>query len=58
LTTQQRDKDIILIPRDWWKNKGESLELEDLGWWYTVNKAVKFPKCKVYKERRGKDQTR
>ena len=28
--TLQRDKDIILIPRDWWKDKAESLEPEDL----------------------------
>jgi hypothetical protein len=40
-TTLQRDKDIILIPRDWWKDKAESLEPVDLGWWYTVNKVVK-----------------
>ncbi len=31
--TLERDKDIILIPRDWWKVMTESLEPVDLGWW-------------------------
>jgi hypothetical protein len=31
------------------------LEPEDLGWWYTVNKSVKFWKCKVCKQQRGDD---
>ena len=53
--TLQRDKDIILIPRDWWKDEAKSLGPGDLGWWYTVNKAVKFRTCKVYTERRGED---
>ena len=53
--TLERDKDIILIPRDWWKDESESLGPGDLGWWYTVNKTVKFRTCKVYTERRGKD---
>ena len=38
--TLQRDKDIILIPRDWWKDEAKSLGPGDLGWWYTVNKAT------------------
>ena len=53
--TLQRDKDIILIPRDWWKDETESLGPGDLGWWYTVNKTVKFRTCKVCTERRGED---
>ena len=53
--TLQRDKDIILIPRDWWKDETQSLGPGDLVWWYTVNKSVKFHTCKVYTERRGED---
>ena len=56
MTATLRDKkDIILIPRDWWLDKAESLEPEDLGWWYTVTKAVKFRECKVCQRRRGDD---
>ena len=43
------------MPRDWWKDKTESLGLGDLGWWYTVNKVLKFRTCKVCTERRGED---
>jgi hypothetical protein len=34
------DKDIILIPRDWWSGKAVSLEPEDRGWWYTVKEPI------------------
>ena len=54
-TMLQRDKDIILIPRDWWQDKAGSLEPEDLGWWYTVNEPVKFRECRLCKKRRGDD---
>ncbi len=55
--TLQRDKDIILIPRDWWEEEVELLEPVDLGWWYTVNnfETVKFHSCKVCEEWRGGD---
>ena len=49
------DKDIILIPRDWWLDKAGRLEPEDRGWWYTVTKPVKFRVCKVCVNRRGDD---
>jgi hypothetical protein len=43
MTTLLRDdKDIILIPRDWWLDKTGRLEPEDRGWWYTVTEPVKF----------------
>jgi hypothetical protein len=52
--TLERDQDIILIPRDWLKDKTESLEQVDLGWWYTVNKAVQEPVKTVGKRAAGK----
>jgi hypothetical protein len=54
-TMLQRDKDIILIPRDWWQDKTGSLESEDLGWWYTVNELVKFCECRLCMKPRGDD---
>ena len=51
----QSTKDIILLTRDWWSDKTESLEPEDPGWWYTVTKTVKFRECEVCKRRRGDD---
>jgi hypothetical protein len=54
-TTLHSDKDIILIPRDWWPDKVGSLEPEDLGWWYTVNQPVKFRECRLCIKRRGDD---
>jgi hypothetical protein len=50
-----RDKDIILIPRDWWPDKAGSLEPKDLGWWYTVNEPIKFRECRLCINRRGND---
>jgi hypothetical protein len=41
-TILHSDKDIILIPRDWWSDKVVSLEPEDRGWWYTVKGPIKF----------------
>ncbi len=55
MTTLHIDKDIILIPRDWWPDKVGSVEPEDLGWWYTVNEPVKFRLCRLCMERRGDD---
>ena len=54
-TMLHRDKDIILIPRDWWQDKAGSLEPEDLGWWYTVNEPIKFRECRLCTNRRGND---
>jgi hypothetical protein len=58
--TLQRDKDIILIPREWWEEEAELLEPVDLGWWYTVNnfEIVKFHSCKVVKNGGGETLTR
>jgi hypothetical protein len=53
--TLQSNKDIILIPRDWWQDETKSLEPEDPGWWYTVTKSVKFRECEVCQWRRGDD---
>jgi hypothetical protein len=53
--TLQNNKDIILIRRDWWQGKAKFLEPEDLGWWYTVTKAVKFRECEVCQRKRGDD---
>jgi len=49
------DKDINLLPRDWWSDKTGRLEPEDRGWWYTVTEPVKFRECKVCTNRRGDD---
>jgi hypothetical protein len=51
----RNDKDIILIPRDWWPDKAGRLEPEDRGWWYTVTEPVKFRVCKLCVNRRGDD---
>ena len=42
VTTLRNDRDILLIPRNWWPDKTGSLEPEDKGWWYTVTEPVKF----------------
>ncbi len=55
MTTLRNDRDIILIPRNWWPNKAGSLEPEDRGWWYTVTEPVKFRVYTVWKDRRGDD---
>ena len=44
-----------LHPQGLVARQGRVLEPEDLGWWYTVSKAVKFRKCKVCKQRRRDD---
>ena len=54
-TMLHSDKDIILIPRDWWSDKAGSLEPEDRGWWYTVTEPVKFRVCRLCMNRRGDD---
>jgi hypothetical protein len=51
----RNDRDIILIPRNWWPNKAGSLDPEDRGWWYTVTEPVKFRVCEVCTDRRGDD---
>jgi hypothetical protein len=55
VTTLRNDRDIILIPRNWWSDKTGSLEPEDRGWWYTVTEPVKFRMCEVCTDRRGDD---
>ena len=51
----QNNRDILLIPKDWWPNKTESLDPEDPGWWYTITKAIKFLECRICERRRGDD---
>ena len=55
VTTLRKDRDILLIPRNWWPDKTGSLEPEDRGWWYTVTEPVKFRVCEVCTDRRGDD---
>jgi hypothetical protein len=55
VTTLRNDRDILLIPRNWWPDKIGSLEPEDKGWWYTVTDPVKFRVCEVCTDRRGND---
>jgi ribonuclease HI len=55
VTTLRNDRDILLIPRNWWPDKIGSLEPEDKGWWYTVTEPVKFRVCEVCTDRRGND---
>ena len=55
VTALRNDRDIILIPRNWWPDKTGSLEPEDRGWWYTVTEPVKFRVCEVCTDRRGDD---
>jgi hypothetical protein len=60
VVTLRNDRDIILIPRNWWSDKTGSLETEDRGWWYTVTEPVKFRVCyenplkRARREQRGK----
>jgi hypothetical protein len=55
VTTLRNDRNIILIPRNWWPDKTGSLEPEDRGWWYTLTEPVKFRVCEVCTDRRGDD---
>jgi hypothetical protein len=55
VTTLRNDRDILLIPRNWWPDKIGSMEPEDKGWWYTVTEPVKFRVCEVCTDRRGND---
>ena len=55
VTTLRKDRDILLIPRNWWPDKTGSLEPEDRGWWYTVTEPVTFRVCEECTDRRGND---
>ena len=51
----QENHDIILLPASWWSSTADTLDPDELGWWYRVSEPIHFRKCKVSGKRIGED---
>jgi hypothetical protein len=55
-TALQNNKDIILVPRSWWKERSILWNLiQEMGWWYTLSSAIIFQESNACKRRKGDD---
>jgi hypothetical protein len=42
----QENHDLILLPTDWWTSVIDTLNPDELGWWYRVSEPIRFRECK------------
>jgi hypothetical protein len=53
----QENHDLILLPAVWWPSAVNSLDPDELGWWYRVSEPIRFRECKVCGKRIGEDMS-
>jgi hypothetical protein len=51
----QENHDPILLPAVWWSSTVNTLDPDELGWWYRVSEPIRFRECKVCWKRIGED---
>ena len=51
----QESHDLILLPADWWPLATDTLDPDELGWWYRVSEPIRFRECKACRKRIGED---
>ena len=51
----QKEKHILLIPREWWPKKIYTLTPQESGWWYTISGETSFHECGTCEKRIGGD---
>ncbi len=51
----QENHDLSLLPSGWWSSAVDTLDPDELVWWYRVSETIHFRECKVYGKRIGED---
>jgi hypothetical protein len=51
----QDHRDILLIPKSWWPHLQNTLEQDELGWWYRISKEMGYQGCNSCRNRIGED---
>ncbi len=51
----QENHDLILFPTGWWSSVVDTLDPDELGWWYRVSEPIRFRECKDCGKRIGED---
>ncbi len=51
----QESHDLILLPASWWPSAIDTLDPDELGWWYRVSEPIRFKECKACGKRIGED---
>ena len=51
----QENHDLILLPAGWWSSAVDTLDPDELGWWYRVSEPIRFRECKACGKRIGED---
>jgi hypothetical protein len=51
----QENHDLILLPSGWWTSVVDTLDPDELGWWYRVSEPIRFRECKACGQRIGED---
>jgi hypothetical protein len=53
----QESYDLILLPLSWWSSAVDTLDPDELGWWYRVSEPIRFKECKTCGKRIGEDMS-
>jgi hypothetical protein len=41
----QENHDLILLPGEWWPSAVDTMDPNELGWWYRVSEPTRFREC-------------
>jgi hypothetical protein len=53
----QENHDLILLPAGWWSSAVDTLDPDELGWWYRVSESIHYRECKACGKRIGEDMS-
>ena len=51
----QENRDLILLPSEWWPSAVDTMDPNELGWWYRVSEPTRFRECASCGDRIGKE---
>ncbi len=51
----QVNRDLILLPAEWWPSTVDTMDPNELGWWYRVSEHTRFRECASCGNRIGKE---
>ena len=51
----QVSRDLILLPAEWWPSAVDTMDPNELGWWYRVSEPTRFRECASCGNRIGKE---